>query len=281
MASNLVVARGGVEYVPPISLAFWRWTLVYLILLPFTYVYLKKNFKIIKKEYKKLFFLGATGCGVCGAFPFLAGQTTTVTNMGIIYTSSPIFIILISSIFFHEKINFTKIIGLISCLIGVFIIIIKGDFFLLINLNFTIGDLWMLAAAIGWALYSIYLFYWKTKLEIFQRFTLIAFFGAISLLPFYITEEIFFEKTVFNIEFFMWIIFAAISPGIIAFTLYTIAQKKLGASLTGFTLYVFTIYGAIYGYILFEENLENYHLIGTVLVFIGVYLAKKKNVQKI
>ena len=154
----------------------------------------------------------ATRCGVCGAFPFLAGQTTTVTNMGIIYTSSPIFIILISSIFFNEKINLTKIIGLISCLIGVFAIIIKGDLNLLINLNFTIGDLWMLAAAIGWALYSIYLFYWKTKLEIFQRFTLIAFFGAISLLPFYIGEEIFFEKTIFGKEFLMWIIFALFSP---------------------------------------------------------------------
>ncbi len=103
MASNLVVARGGVEYVPPISLAFWRWALVFLILLPFTYVSLKKNYKIMKKEYKKLFFLGATGCGVCGAFPFLAGQTTTVTNMGIIYTSSPIFIILISSFFLMKK----------------------------------------------------------------------------------------------------------------------------------------------------------------------------------
>ena len=158
MASNLVVARGGVEYVPPISLAFWRWTLVFVILLPFTYLSLRKNYKIIKNEFKKLLFLGAMGCGVCGAFPFLAGKTTTVTNMGIIYTSSPIFIILISSFFFHEKINFTKIIGLISCLIGVFAIIIKGNFDLLINLNFTIGDLWMLAAAIGWALYSIYLF---------------------------------------------------------------------------------------------------------------------------
>ena len=281
MASNLVVARGGVEYVPPISLAFWRWTLVFLILLPFTYVALKKNYRIMKKEYKKLFFLGTTGCGICGAFPFLAGQTTTVTNMGIIYTSSPIFIILISSIFFNEKIGLTKIIGLITCLIGVFAIIIKGDFNLLINLNFTIGDLWMLAAAIGWALYSIYLFYWKTKLEIFQRFTLIAFFGAISLLPFYIGEEIFFAKTSFDSKFFMWVIFAAISPGIIAFTLYTVAQKKLGASLTGFTLYIFTIYGAIYGYFLFEEKFENYHLIGTILVFIGVYLAKKKNVKKI
>ena len=49
MASNLVVARGGVEYVPPISLAFWRWTLVFLILLPFTYPSLKKNYKVLQE----------------------------------------------------------------------------------------------------------------------------------------------------------------------------------------------------------------------------------------
>ena len=275
MASNLVVARGGVEFVPPISLAFWRWTVVFFILLPFTYLTLKKNFNVIKKEYRKLFFLGATGCGICGAFPFLAGQTTTVINMGIIYTSSPVFIILISYFFFHEKINLNKIIGLIACLVGVFVIIIKGNLDLLINLKFTIGDLWMLAAAIGWALYSINLFYWKSKLKIFDRFAMISFFGALSLLPFYICEELFYKQTIFAQEFYLWVIFAAISPGIIAFTLYTIAQKKLGASLTGFTLYVFTVYGAIYGYFLFNEKLENYHIVGTILVFFGVYLAKK------
>ena len=275
MASNLIVARGGVESVPPISLAFWRWAVVVLLLLPFTYSLLIKNSKIIKKEFKKLFFLGAMGCGVCGAFPFLAGETTTVTNMGIIYTSSPIFIILISAIFFNEKVNLIKIIGLISCLIGVFAIIIKGDLNLLLNLNFTIGDLWMLAAAIGWALYSIYLFYWKSELPIFQRFTLVAFFGAISLLPFYIIEEAVVQRTIFNSQFFLWVLFAAISPGIIAFTLYTQAQKSLGASLTGFTLYIFTIYAAIYGFIFFDEKLESFHYLGTVLVFIGVYLAKK------
>ena len=280
MASNLIVARGGVEYVPPISLAFWRWTVVFLILLPFTYLSLKKNYKSIQKEYKKLFVLGALGCGVCGAFPFLAGQTTTVANMGIIYTSSPVFIILISSIFFKEKINLIKVIGLIACLVGVFAIIIKGDINLLINLKFTVGDLWMLGAAIGWALYSIYLFYWKTNLQIFQRFTLVALFGAISLFPFYIIEEVFIERTFFDTDFFAWVIFAAISPGVIAFTLYTVAQKKLGASLTGFTLYIFTIYAAIYGYFLFDEKLESYHLIGTILVFFGIYLARKNNVKK-
>jgi drug/metabolite transporter (DMT)-like permease len=206
----------------------------------------------------------------------LAGQTTTVANMGIIYTSSPIFIILISSIFFGEKINFIKIIGLISCLTGVFSIIIKGDLNLLINLKFTIGDLWMLASAIGWALYSIYLFYWKTKLPIIQRFALVAFFGAVSLFPFYIIEEFMFQKTTFSSEFFSWVIFAAVFPGIIAFLLYAKTQEKLGASLTGFTLYIFTVYAAIYGFLLFDEKLEIYHYIGTILVFFGVYLAKKK-----
>ena len=75
----------------------------------------------------------------------------------------------------------------------------------------------MLASAIGWALYSIYLFYWKTNLKIFDRFTLIAFFGVVSLLPFYLIEEALFVRTVFNLDFFMWVLFAAISPGIIAF----------------------------------------------------------------
>ena len=281
MASNLVVARGGVEFVPPISLAFWRWTLVFFILIPFTFFSLRKKSQVLNKEFKKLFFLGAMGCGVCGAFPFLAGQTTTVTNMGIIYTSSPVFIILISYFFFNEDINIKKIIGLISCLVGVFIIIIRGNLELLTNLKFNIGDLWMLAAAIGWALYSIYLFYWKTKFKIFERFTLISFFGALSLLPFYICEELFFKQTYFTQEFYLWVIFAAISPGIIAFTLYTLAQNKLGASLTGFTLYIFTIYGAIYGFFLFEEKFENYHIIGTILVFLGVYFARKKNEKKI
>ena len=70
MASNLIVARGGVEYVPPISLSFLEVAVVFLLLLPFTFNSLKKNLEFVKQEYKKLFFIGSMGCGVCGAFPF-------------------------------------------------------------------------------------------------------------------------------------------------------------------------------------------------------------------
>ena len=274
MASNLVVARGGVEYIPPISLAFWRWLTVFLILLIFNYTIFSKK-KIILKEYKKLFFLGFMGCGVCGAFPFIAGQTTTIINMGIIYTSSPIFIIVLSVLLFKDKINLSRIIGLIVCLTGVLIIICKGDLSYLFNFKFTTGDLWMLGAAIGWAVYSIFLINWKSDFSLMARFTLIAFFGFISLFPFYIIEETYFFNTVFNINFLLWILFAAISPGIIAFTLYTKVQKYVGASLAGFTLYIFSIYTALYGIVLFEESLLSFHYYGAALVFTGVYLARK------
>ena len=275
MASNLVVARGGVEHVPPISLAFWRWSTVFFLLILFNYKIFNKK-KILLKEYKELFFLGLMGCGVCGAFPFIAGQTTTIINMGIIYTSSPIFIILLSYFLFKEKMNLFKLIGLFACLFGVLIIIIKGEYLSLISLKFTKGDLWMLGASVGWALYSIFLFNWKSSLNVFERFTAISFFGALSLLPFYIFEQNFVSSTIFDMKFLFWIFFAAISPGIIAFILYTYTQKYLGATTTGFTLYLFTVYGAFYGILFFGETLELFHLYGTFLVFLGVYLVRKK-----
>ena len=275
MASNIIVARGGVEYVPPVSLAFWRWFTVFIILVPFFFDEITRKKNELKKESPKLFFLGLMGCGICGAFPFIAGMSTTMANMGIIYTSSPIFIIVLSVLFFGDKIYLSRIIGLILCLSGVLIIICKGDVIYLINFKFTSGDLWMIGAAIGWAVYSIFLINWKSSFSLMARFTLIAFFGTISLFPFYLIEESYFFNTAFNNNFLFWVLFAAISPGIIAFTLYTKVQKYVGASLAGFTLYIFSIYSAIYGIVLFDEPLLTFHYYGAGLVFIGVYLARK------
>ena len=276
MASNLVVARGAADFVPPISLAFWRWLVCFLILLPFTFKYLFKNYKIYKNELRKIFILGFLACGVCGAFPFIAGKTTTIINMGIIYSSSPIFIILISTIFFREKINLVRILGVLSCICGVIAIIVKGNIGLLIKLKFTSGDLWMLGASLGWALYTIYLFNWKSSMPILERFSLIAMFGSISLFPFFILEEIYFSKTNYDLIFLFWVLFAAISPSIIAFMLFNYVNKELGASITGSVLYLYTVYGGIYGVIFFNEYLESFHYLGTILVFVGIFLIKKK-----
>lgn len=277
MASNLIIARGGTEFIPPISLAFWRWLFCFIILLPFTFVFLKKNFEHYKKELFKLFILGFLGCGICGAFPFIAGTTTTIVNMGIIYSSSPIFIIVITSIFFRERLSLVQLVGIFICLAGVILIIIKANLDLLINLKFTTGDLWMLGASIGWALYTVYIFHWKTNLPILQRFTLISMFGAMSLMPFFLIEELFFLKTNYDSNFFLWVLFAALSPSIVAFLLFNFVNRKLGASITGSVLYLYTVYGAIYGFFFFDEKLEIYHLIGSIMVFIGIFMVKSND----
>jgi len=276
MASNLVIARGAADFVPPISLAFWRWLVCFLILLPFTFKYLFQNYKSYKNELGKISVLGLLACGVCGAFPFIAGKTTTIINMGIIYSSSPIFIIIVSTIFFKEKTNLTRVFGILICICGVLAIIIKGNLSLLFQLKFTSGDLWMLGASVGWALYTVYLFHWKSSIPILERFTLIAMFGAISLFPFFILEGVYSSKTNYDLIFLFWVVFAAISPSIIAFLLFNFVNKELGASITGSVLYLYTVYGAIYGTLFFNEYLESFHYLGTFLVFIGIFLIKKK-----
>ena len=127
-----------------------------------------------------------------------------MANMGIIYTSSPIFIIVLSVLFFKDKITLARFAGLFVCIIGVLTIICKGNLTLLINFKFTTGDLWMIGASLGWAIYSIFLINWKSNFSIMARFTLIAFFGAMSLFPFFILLKKFIYQAQFltQISFF-------------------------------------------------------------------------------
>ena len=274
MASNLIVARGGVD-VPPISLAFWRWLLAFLILFMFTNKEIIKKKNSIYKELYPLFFLGITSASICGAFPFIAGSTTTVINMGIIYSSSPVFIVIFSYILFSSKLTKIQLLGFILSLLGVLLVICRGNLKFILLFQFNEGDLWILGAAISWALYSVYQIKFKTDFSIFARVTLIALFGSIALIPFLFIEKNLFFAPSFDKNFLFWIVFAAISPSIIAFYLYAKLQKVSGANIAGLAVYLYPIYGAYFGYIFFNESLEVFHLFGSALVFLGVLLATK------
>ena len=278
MASNLIVARGAVEYLPPISLAFWRWILAFIILFLFTHREILEKVKYFKKEFLNILFLGVTGAGICGAFPFIAGISTTVVNMGIIYSSSPIFIILFSYFIFNTQLTYMQIFGFFISFVGVIIIASKANLGVLINLNF--GDIWILGASISWAIYSVYQIKLKSKFTVFARVTLISLLGAISLFPFIFVEKYFFYKATININAILWVIFAALSPSIIAFFLYANLQKRVGTNVAGLVVYLYPIYGSIYGFLIFSETLKLFHIIGGLLVFLGIFFCKdfkKKN----
>ncbi|NDD06399.1 MAG: hypothetical protein EB097_02230 [Proteobacteria bacterium] len=102
-----------------------------------------------------------------------------------------------------------------------------------------------------------------------------SFFGILCIIPLYIIENSYFISTNFDFNFFKWTLLASILPGIIAFLMYSKLQKLVGASSTGFTVYLIPIYSSIYGYFLFNEELFLYHLFGGFFVITGLVIANK------
>jgi drug/metabolite transporter (DMT)-like permease len=276
MTSNIAIAKGALGNIPPVALAFWRWFFVFLFVLPFVYSELKKKKHYIKTEIPSLIVLSFTGFGICGVFPYISGLTTTVTNMGIIYALSPIIIVILSSIFFQEKLKLLQLLGISISFFGVSFVIFKGELKNFINLIFTYGDLWIFVAAIGWAVFSINLINWKSQFSIFARFALMSLIGSIIIFPFYLIEEVYFIQTNFDQKFIFFVLMASIFPGVVAFTMYTKLQQLIGASLAGLTVYLMPIYASIYGMILFGEELQIFHFYGALLVLLGIFLANKK-----
>lgn len=280
MTSNIAIAKGALNIIPPVSLAFWRWLVVFLVIFPFVFNEIKKNKKLLLSEFPRLTFLSLTGFGICGAFPYISGLTTTVTNMGIIYALSPIVIVIFSSLLFNEKLRPVQLFGIFISFYGVAFVIFKGSLSNLFNLNFTSGDLWILVAGISWAFFSICLVNWKSAFSILSRFAIMSFLGSVILLPFYVIENNYFTQTTFDNNFFTFVVLVSLFPGIIAYTMYTKLQQLVGASLAGLTVYFMPIYGAIYGMILFNETLKIFHLYGAILVLLGIFLANRRKYSK-
>ena len=81
LSSNMIVARAIADTIPSVTLAFTRWLVAILILLPFIAVKMWQVREVLAQEWKQLLLLGCLGMGVCGAFPYIGAKTTTATNI--------------------------------------------------------------------------------------------------------------------------------------------------------------------------------------------------------
>ncbi len=154
-STNLIFGRGAVGAVEPFTLAFLRWVLTFLILLPFVFSSLRQHIRLLSASWRYLLVQGFLGMWVCGALVYLALKYTSATNAVLIYTSSPVIIIMIEWLFRGRKIGLREAIGVGLAFAGVLIIITKGQLSNLTGLEFNSGDLIFVGAAIAWAIYSV------------------------------------------------------------------------------------------------------------------------------
>ncbi|MBA5776553.1 DMT family transporter [Stappia sp. F7233] len=273
-SSNLIIGRAAVESVEPWMLAFLRWIVAFAILLPFAAQGLVRYRRTLLGNWELIGIMGVLGMWICGAGVYFALRFTTATNGTLIYTSSPVLILLLEWLFRGRRIALREWIGIVLAITGVVAIVVKGSFAALLALDLNAGDVVFALAAISWAIYSVLLKRQElAEVPTVSLFAALALAGAISLLPFSIWEYA--ETGLFPDTLGAWgsIAGVALIASVLAFTCFQYGIKVVGPATTGLFMYLLPPYGVMMAVLFLGEELHLFHIGGFVLIMTGLVLA--------
>jgi drug/metabolite transporter (DMT)-like permease len=260
--------------VPPHILALGRWTIALLVMLPLIWRGRSAIISAVRTEWLHLIVLGALGTWICGAFVYIAGQSTSATNIALIYAAAPVGIAVGGSYFLAERLSPRQIVPMGCALAGLIFIICKGNVETLTQMEFVAGDLWILAATIAWIAYTICQQRWPTRLSALQRLFCATFAGVFMLLPSAIAEAFSSDMPWLSRQAFILMLIAGLVPGISTYLAYAFMVKHLGVARAALVIYLSPVYAVLLGWFLLGEAPHWYHLIGAALVLPSIYLSK-------
>ncbi|MFN9502997.1 MAG: DMT family transporter [Rubrivivax sp.] len=272
-STNYLIARLADGLIGPHALALGRWLLAGLILLPFVWRPLVQGWPQWRREWRQLLVLGALGMYVCGAWVYVAGHSTSSTNIALIYAITPVTIAAASAWMLHEPLRSTQRWALGLALAGTVFIITRGDWRVLAELRLAPGDFWIMAAAASWTGYSVLLRKWPSALGPAPRLVAIIAGGLVLLVPGAVLEALVQAPTPFSARAAGLVVLAALVPGLLSYVAYSFLQRELGAARTALMLYLAPVYGAVGAWFVLGERLGWYHLVGAAMILPSIALA--------
>ena len=276
-AGNFVISKGVSQLISPITLAFFRWTLASIIIIPIAWSSYKKEKQYIKENIRYLFWVSLSGIALFNTCIYVSGHFTSAINMALIgTTSSPIFATIFAVIFLKEKISASRLIGLILCIIGILILLSKGSFEKLLLLRFGIGDLWILGAGFCFAVYSVLVRKKPPTISSLHFLMLIFSMGAIMLFPFFLIENWYLPKPQFTPALIGSILYLGFGTSVIAFLCWNIALHKLGTSRTVLFGNLTPIFSTLEAVLILGEKFSSVHILSGLLVISGLVIANLK-----
>lgn len=272
---NYLVARAAADVVSPHWLALLRWSLALALMLPFAWGPLSRAWPHWKREWPDALVLGALGMWICGAWVYKGGQSTSATNIALLYAVAPVLIALVSSMFFAERLSAAQKLGVVLALAGTMSVILKGDPFAILALQLNPGDLWIVAAVLSWTTYSLLLRRRTSVLDSFSRLTIITAGGVVVLVPFTVLETVWLGWPRWSPDLWGLVVAAAIFPGVLAYQAYSFMLREIGAARSALVLYLGPLYAALGAWWLLDEPVRWYHLLGGALILPGIYFATR------
>ena len=269
-AGNTIAGRLAVGEVSPLVIVFMRWTIVFAILLMTKRKELPAALPKLKGKWPWVFMMGALGLSFFNTLFYIAAQSTTAINLGLIQCAMPMFILIGVTLILKTKLTFGQIIGTILTMAGVLLIISKGDFSLLVGLQINKGDWIMLGACIFYAGYTIGL---QNRPDIDNMTMMTVFAGAAWVLSIPI---LLIEVTQGTAQWpatqLAWLIvlFISLIPSFMSQVFYMRGVDLIGPDRAGVYSNLVPIYSAALGVLILNEAFGLYHSLSIIIVITGL-----------
>ncbi len=273
-SGNPLIGRGVHEIVPPIGLAFWRWSAALPIFVILAWPHLRDEWRLALRHWPIMVLLSVLSVTLFNTLLYTGLQSTTAINAMLINTARPTMIVMLSYLFFSDRLTAWQGLGFILGIVGTATIVLRGNFTALGGVELNNGDFWAVAAVTSWAFYTVFL----RKRPAIHGTTYMAVsvvIGLIFLTPFYLWEALYVRPVPIVAETFLSVGYLAILASVVAFLGFNRAVELLGANKVGLLTYMGPAIGSVGAVVILGEQFHLYHAVGSAVILLGVYLGSR------
>ena len=274
-AGNAIVGRLAAGHIPPVTLSFLRWSLAFLIILPFAWKHLVRDWAAIRGRLGTMIVLSVTGIGVFNTLQYWALEYTQALNTLLLQSAGPLFVAVWSLILLGVRLTLAQAGGILLSMAGVLVILLHGDPTALASIAFNKGDLIFMVAIFIFGLYSV-LTLKRPNIHglSFVGFTFGA--GAACLIPALIWELVSRPLMQLNTANLLTLFYVAVFPSIVAYLCFNRGVQLIGANRAAPFFHVVPVFGSAMAIAFLGERPQLFHVVGFALVLTGVFVASRK-----
>jgi drug/metabolite transporter (DMT)-like permease len=274
-AGNAIVGRMAAGHIAPVTLSFLRWSFAFLIILPFAWRHLVRDWDAIRGRLGVMIVLSITGIGAFNTLQYWALEHTQALNTLLLQSAAPLVVAVWSLALFGVRLTLAQAAGVLLSMAGVLIILMHGDLTKLSNIEFNLGDLIFIVALVIFGLYSVL----SLKRPNIHALSFVAFTfgaGAACLIPLFIWEL--FARPLMQIDTanLLTLAYVALFPSTIAYLCFNRGVQLIGANRAAPFFHVVPVFGTVMSIVFLGEHPQAFHFIGFALVLTGVFVASRK-----
>jgi drug/metabolite transporter (DMT)-like permease len=274
-AGNAVVGKLAAGHIPPVTLSFLRWFFAFLIILPFSWRHVAQDWNAIRGKLGIMILLSITGISAFNTMQYWSLEHTQAINTLLLQPTAPLFVAMWSLALFGVRLTAAQAIGIVLSLVGVLVIMLRGDLLDLKNIDFNRGDLIFALALLIFGFYSVL----SSKRPVIHALSFAAFTfgcGAACLIPLFLWELYARPTMELNGANLLTLFYVAVFPSTVAYLCFNRGVALIGANRAAPFFHLVPVFGTIMSIVFLAEHPQPFHFIGFALVLTGVFVASRK-----